>query len=57
MKNKLFYFCGIMMPQNYFSYYSGGGGGGVWEEGAPISTISSEYYYSMHNITTVKCNK
>jgi len=22
MKNKLFYFCGIMMPQNYFTYYS-----------------------------------
>jgi len=44
------------MPQNYFTHYSekkkreGG-------EAAPISTIYSEFYYSMHNITIVKGNK
>jgi len=56
MEKKLFYFRGIMMPQNYFTYYikkkrRGRG------QAAPISTIPSEFYYSMQNITTVKCNK
>jgi len=55
MKNKLFYFCGIMMPQNYFTYYRKKKGGGG--EAAPISTIPSEFYYSKQNITIVKCNK